>query len=70
MNKKIAPLRAKNARTSVEIAWKNEQKADLKWLWRHIVVTKIATTKLKKIAGQVLKYNSKNWMKNLEVLYL
>ena len=24
----------------------------------------------KNIAGQVLKYNSKNWMNNLEVLYL
>ena len=27
-----------HARISVEIAWTNEQKADLKWLRRHIVV--------------------------------
>ena len=29
--------------TSDDIAWANEQKADLKWLWRQMVVTKIAT---------------------------
>ena len=28
------------ARSSVEIAWTNEQKADLNWLWRHMVVKK------------------------------
>ena len=33
----------RSSHTSVEIAWKNEQKADLKWLWRHMVVTKILT---------------------------
>ena len=35
----------RHARTSAEIAWTNEQKADLKWLWRHMVATKILTTK-------------------------
>ena len=35
----------RHARTSVEIAWTNQQKADLKWLWRHMSATKIATTK-------------------------
>ena len=30
---------------SVKIAWTNEQKADLKWLLRHMVVTEIATRK-------------------------
>ena len=33
----------RQARTSVDIAWTNEQKADLRWLWRHMVVTKILT---------------------------
>ena len=28
---------------SVHNAWTNEQKADLKWLWRHMVLTKILT---------------------------
>ena len=28
----------RHTRTSNEIAWTNERKADLKWLWRHIVV--------------------------------
>ena len=44
MNKKNRSTKSKkwrHARTSVEIAWTNEQKADLKWLWRHMVVTKI-----------------------------
>ena len=43
--KKLAPLRAKNDVTSLDIAWTIEQKADLKWLWRHMVVTKIAKMK-------------------------
>ena len=29
--------------TSVEIAWTNEQTADLKWLWCHMVVSKIGS---------------------------
>ena len=37
-----------HACTSVEIAWMNEQKADLKWLWRHMVVTKIIIKKKQK----------------------
>ena len=35
INKKIRPIKRENwrhARTSVEIAWKIEQKSDLKWL--------------------------------------
>ena len=35
----------RNTRTSVEIALTNEPKADLRWFWRHMVLTKIATTK-------------------------
>ena len=31
--------------TSIENSWTNEQNADLKWLWRHMVVTKIAKKK-------------------------
>ena len=30
----------RHARTSIEIARTNEQKADLKWLWRHMVEQK------------------------------
>ena len=52
MNKTIDSAKSENWRhartsTSVEIAWTNEQKADL-WLWHHIVVTKIFTAKWKK----------------------
>ena len=43
----------RHARTSVEIAWTYEEKADLKWLWRHMVVTKI----LKKWKT----YHDKSW---------
>ena len=32
------------AHTSVEIARANDQKADLNWLWRHMVVAKKLTT--------------------------
>ena len=39
MNKKFAPIRVKkwrHARISIEIVWKNEQKADLQWLWKQM----------------------------------
>ena len=35
----------RQARHSFQIAWTNKQKADLKWSCRHMVVTKILTTK-------------------------
>ena len=35
----------RQARNSVQIAWTNEHNADLKWLWRHMGVTKILTKK-------------------------
>ena len=50
MNKKTRSTKSKkwrHARTSDEIAWTNEQKADLRWLRRHMVVTKILMTKYK-----------------------
>ena len=43
MNKKVRSNQSekwRHTRTSVEIAWTNEHKADLKWLWRHMVVKK------------------------------
>ena len=43
MNKKTRSTeneKWRHERTSVEIAWTNEQKEDLKWLWRHMVVKK------------------------------
>ena len=50
MNKKTRFTKSEERRhtgTSVEIAWTNEQQADLKCLWRHMVATKIATMKQK-----------------------
>ena len=38
----------RQARNSVEMAKTTEQKADLKWFWRHMVVTTILTTETKK----------------------
>ena len=46
----------RHARNSVEVPWTNKQKADFKWLWRHMVVTKILTKEKKR--EQVLTYNS------------
>ena len=45
MNEKIAPPKMKNGVKHAfnDIAWTNEQKADLDWLWRHMVGTKIST---------------------------
>ena len=37
----------RHARTSVEIEWTSEKKADLKWLWRYMVVTEILTKQKK-----------------------
>ena len=34
-----------------QITWTNEQKADMNWLWRHMLVTKTLTTK--HIAGRI-----------------
>ena len=47
MNKKLTPATVQwdYARNSIEIAWPIEQKGDLMWLWRHMVVTKILTKK-------------------------
>ena len=50
MNKKSPTTKSekwRHASTSIEIAWTNEQKTDLKGLWRHMVATKIGTTKQK-----------------------
>ena len=38
-------------RNSVEIALTNEQKADFKWLWRHMVATNILSTRKKQGKG-------------------
>ena len=46
MNKKTLSTdseKCHHVHNSVEIASKNEQKEDLKWLWRHMVATKILT---------------------------
>ena len=53
MNKKTHSTKSENwrhASNSVEIAWTTEQKADLKWLWRHMVVTKNLDDEIKNIA--------------------
>ena len=50
----------------VEIAWTNEQKVAVTSYGRN----KNHDDEIKNIAGQVLKYNSKNWKKNSDVLYL
>ena len=42
----------RQVRTSVEIAWTNEQKEDLKWFWRHRVVTKFSMRKKNPREGQ------------------
>ena len=47
-------LKWRHTRKSVGIAWTNEQKADLKWLWHYMVVTKILTKK--KTANNSLCY--------------
>ena len=53
MNKKQAPIRLKNdvTRTSVKIARTNGHRAELKWLWRHMDVTKILMTKKQETAN-------------------
>ena len=45
---------------TLKIQLKLHERMNKKWLWRHMVVTKIMTTK-KNIAGQLLTYNSKNF---------
>ena len=52
MNKKLAPLGLKND-VMYKIAWTNE-KADLKWLWRHMVEKNLKEEK--NIAGQFLTF--------------
>ena len=47
----------RHERNSVEIAWANEQKADLNWLWRHIFVAK----NLDEIRNQEKANNSRNY---------
>ena len=48
----------RHMRNSVEIAWTNEQKADLKRVWRHVVVKKILITKTKQEKTNNLSYSS------------
>ena len=41
MDKKVRSAKSEKRRlkrNSVTIAWTNEQKADSKWLWRHMVI--------------------------------
>ena len=57
-------------RNSVEIAWTNGQKADLKWLRHRMVVTKILTTNLKNIAGRPdVQFKEFSWLKKTRPRY-
>ena len=59
MNKQftLQSEKLRQALNANEIAWTNKQKADLKWLWRHMFNNR----RRKNIAGQVLTYNSKKF---------
>ena len=51
MNKKTRSIKSEkwlHARTSVEIVWTNEPKADLNWLWRQMVESKNRDDDVKK----------------------